>query len=670
MMGRHRGGGNDGGTGEGGWLPAGYPDQADGDQRGVADALTDPYQATRTSPGQGAQAGPPWHEPDPSWHQPGQPWPGAGEQWDEPGEPWDTGGQSWDTQGQPWHPGPGPADLGPGHPSGPLPPVRPSAEHWPEPPAPGYPGPGDPDGGYGGYPADDGGGYPGDGGYGGYPEPGYRDQPYAHPDYQDPRFTGGGAGYADHGGYPDQGTGEYAGHGGYPDQGTGEYAGHDGYQDQGAGGYAGHDGYGDGDGYAEPMAGRHGGHDYRDRGGWYGDVDEDQEWADEDGDAGFLPGLTGGTGGPDGPLDDRRPAPASGRSGPRPPGKRKSRMRRIAQWLALSVVVLLLLGAGAAYYYVDHYYLHPPDYSGSGTGWVTVRIYPGDSAATVGQRLQQTGVVESARAFQNAAKASGQGSSLEPGYYRVHQHMAAALAFAMLLKPSSRVQTKITIPEGLRLSQIITVLGTATGNPSGYQQAIKNIPALGLPSYAKGNPEGYLFPATYDIQPNTPPAKVLKGMVARFGVEAASVNLPAAAAHAQLTEGQVIVVASLIQAEGRNTADFPKIAEVIYNRLNSGIKLQLDSTVMYALHRYGIRATSTQIQVRSPYNTYLHTGLPPGPIDSPGDIAIRAALHPAHGNLMYFVTVNPKTGLTKFTSSYAVAQQYEAELSANLAKGR
>jgi peptidoglycan lytic transglycosylase G len=623
MMGRHRGGGNDEGYGEGVWLPGGYAGEADNGQRGTADGFTDPYQATRTSPGQDAHTGPPWDQPDPPWDEAPGPWD------QQPREPWDTGGQPWDTGCQPWDTGgPGPADLGPGHPSGPLPPVRPLAPQWPEPPAPGYAGPDDPGVGYH---DDESAGYPdGNGdGYTGYPEPGYHDQPYPHLAYQDARFTGRDAGYADDGGYPD----------------------------------------GDGDEYAGSMAGRHSDRDYRDRGDWYGDVDDDQDWADEDGDAGFVPGLTGGTGRADGRLDDHRPL-RGGRSGPRPGGTRKSRMRRIAQWLALSVVVVLLLGAGAAYYYVDHNYLHPPDYTGPGTGWVTVRIYPGDSAATVGQRLQQAGVVETARAFQNAAKASGQGSSLEPGYYRVHRHMAAALAFALLLKPSSREQTRITIPEGLRLSQIITELGRATGNPAGYQQAIKDVPALGLPSYAKGSPEGYLFPATYDVQPNTPPARVLKTMVARFGVEAASVSLPTAAAHAQLTEGQVIVVASLIQAEGRNPADFPKIAEVIYNRLNSGIKLQLDSTVMYALHTYGIRATSTQARVRSPYNTYLHTGLPPGPIDSPGDVAIRAALHPAHGNLMYFVTVDPKTGLTKFTSSYAVAQQYEAELSANLAKGR
>jgi len=290
---------------------------------------------------------------------------------------------------------------------------------------------------------------------------------------------------------------------------------------------------------------------------------------------------------------------------------------------------------------------------------VVVRIFPGDTAAVVGQRLQQEGVVASARAFSNAAKVSGQGSALEPGYYRVHLHMNAALAFALLLKPSTRVQTKITIPEGWRLSQIIAALGQATGNPQGYQQAIKNVAALNLPSFARG-------------QPNTPPIKVLQGMVTRFGQEAASVSLPSAAAHAQLTEADVITVASLIQAEGRNPADFPKIARVIYNRLNANpqMPLQLDSTVMFALHRYGIIATAQQIKVKSLYNTYLHTGLPPGPIDSPGDAAIKAALHPAQGTWTYFVTVDPKTGLTKFTNSFTQFEQFRAQLEANLAKGK
>ena len=136
-----------------------------------------------------------------------------------------------------------------------------------------------------------------------------------------------------------------------------------------------------------------------------------------------------------------------------------------------------------------------------------------------------------------------------------------------------------------------------------------------------------------------------------------------------LTPAEAIIVASLVQAEGGRVADYPKIARVIYNRLDANMQLQLDSTVMYALHRYGILATNQQLQVNSPYNTYQHTGLPPGPIDSPGDAAIQAALHPAKGTWLYFVTVNPKTGVTEFTSSSTTFVQLRAELEKNLGQG-
>jgi UPF0755 protein len=217
----------------------------------------------------------------------------------------------------------------------------------------------------------------------------------------------------------------------------------------------------------------------------------------------------------------------------------------------------------------------------------------------------------------------------------------------------------------MRLSEIIAALGKDAGDLKGYQQAIKNVSALGLPSYAKGNPEGYLFPATYTVQPGTQPVQVLRAMVLRFNQEAASVNLPKVAKHDQISEGDAIIIASLIQAEGKRPQDLPKIARVIYNRLNLHMRLQVDATVLYARNSRAAVLTNTQIQdTKSPYNTYLHVGLPPGPIDSPGDAAIRAALHPAppSDNWLYYVTVNPKTGLTKFTNSFTVFQQYEQEL--------
>jgi UPF0755 protein len=340
-------------------------------------------------------------------------------------------------------------------------------------------------------------------------------------------------------------------------------------------------------------------------------------------------------------------------------------MRRAAPWIALAVLVVVLAAVGSGFFYVWRTYLHPPDYSGPGTGSVTVQIKTGESATQVGQQLLNLGVVASVRAFSNAAKASGHEDAVEPGFYRLHKHMAAALAFALLLKPSSRIQLSVVIPEGMRQSEIIATLGRATGDPKGYQQAIKDVSALGLPSYAHGDPEGYLFPATYTIQPGTPPVQVLRSMVLRFDQEASSVHLASIVARDHISEADAITVASLVQAEGKRRQDLPKIARVIYNRLNAHMKLQLDTTVLYARGSRAADVTVPQTQdTRSPYNTYLHAGLPPGPIDSPGDAAIRAALHPAPGNWLYFLTVNPKTGLTKFTNSYSVFQTYEAELNA------
>jgi UPF0755 protein len=232
------------------------------------------------------------------------------------------------------------------------------------------------------------------------------------------------------------------------------------------------------------------------------------------------------------------------------------------------------------------------------------------------------------------------------------------------------VQITVTIPEGWRLSQVVAWLGAKSGiASSAYDQVLKNPALLHLPAYARGNPEGYLFPATYEVVPHETALSVLTGMVQRFDQEAVALNLPAAARQVHLSEDQVIIMASLVQAEGGRLSDYPKIARVIYNRLAQQIPLQLDSTVLYGLNTYGIVASDQQLNSSSPYNTYKYKGLTPGPIDNPGAAAIEAVLHPASGNWLYFVTVNPKTGETLFTSSLAQFEQYRAELEHNLGQG-
>ena len=351
-------------------------------------------------------------------------------------------------------------------------------------------------------------------------------------------------------------------------------------------------------------------------------------------------------------------------------GPRRRRFRWLAPLAALLVIVIPVAVGG---YYAYSFYMskyHPADYSGDGTGSVVVQVTSGDTPTSLGPKLAKLGVVASARAFVLAAEHSSNPAGLLPGFYGMRRHMKASLAYAVLINPKNMVQVPVTIPEGWRLSQVLAWLGAKSGLPvSAYAKVLKHPASLGLPGYANGNPEGYLFPATYEVLPHETALGVLRGMVQRFGLEAATVNLPAAARQVHLTQGQVIIMASLVQAEGGRLSDYPKIARVIYNRLAQGIPLQLDSTVLYGLNTFGILATDRQLSSPSPYNTYRHKGLTPGPIDSPGNAAIQAVLHPAPGPWIYFVTVNPKTGETRFTSSQAQFEQFRQELQQHLGQG-
>ncbi|MEV7969168.1 endolytic transglycosylase MltG, partial [Sphaerisporangium sp. NPDC088356] len=142
-------------------------------------------------------------------------------------------------------------------------------------------------------------------------------------------------------------------------------------------------------------------------------------------------------------------------------------------------------------------------------------------------------------------------------------------------------------------------------------------------------------------------------MVARYKRAADDAALVAGARRVGRTPLEIMTIASIVQAESGNVRDMPKVARVIYNRLNRTpqMKLQMDSTVMYGLNKFGIAATHEEIKSTSPYNTYARLGLPPGPIGNPGDHAIEAALKPADGTWLFFVTTDPKRGITKFTDS-------------------
>ena len=341
-------------------------------------------------------------------------------------------------------------------------------------------------------------------------------------------------------------------------------------------------------------------------------------------------GGNGRDGGNPNDPDDRRPR-----------RRRRSPIRRLAPWIALLVIVVPLALIGWHIYGIWRAKTHPADYAGGGTApTVTVQVQSGETAGQARPTVYADGVVASTRAFVLAAENSSDPTGLEPGYFILNHHMQASLAWAALLNPKNRDQAVVTIPEGKRASQVIATLSQVTKLPlKDFQQVIDHPAQLGLPSYADGKVEGFLFPATYTIQPHETALQILQAMVARYNVEAQQINLSAAAHKAGLSERDVIIEASMAQAEGGSVSDYPKIERVILNRLAINMPLQFDSVLLYGLNKYAINVTDAQIATPGPYNDFEHDGLPPGPIANPGNAAIQGVLHPVPGNWLYFLTV-------------------------------
>lgn len=288
------------------------------------------------------------------------------------------------------------------------------------------------------------------------------------------------------------------------------------------------------------------------------------------------------------------------------------------------------------------------DYPGPGTGSVTVEVKAGDTGAAIAETLASAGVVKSAQAYLQAASDNEAAAGIQPGYYIMKQQMRAEDAVNYLADPTNRHVTKVTIPEGRRVSEIFALLSKATGIPvADYQAAAKNPDALALPAAANGKLEGYLSPATYEFGPKDTAADQLREMIATMISTTATMGIDETKLH------RVLTIAGLVEAEAARDQDRPKVARVIENRLAQGMPLQLDSTVVYVAGRRGISTTPAERLVKSPYNTYYVKGLPAGPISAPGKASIQAALTPAPGPWLFFVTVNPQTGETLFTNTLA-----------------
>ncbi|MEU4179979.1 endolytic transglycosylase MltG [Streptomyces sp. NPDC026589] len=219
----------------------------------------------------------------------------------------------------------------------------------------------------------------------------------------------------------------------------------------------------------------------------------------------------------------------------------------------------------------------------------------------------------------------------------------------------ARPRGTLMIPEGRRASQVYEAVDQALGLKPGSTRKAATTVDLALPAQAEGNPEGYLFPATYPLDAATEPAGLLRYMADTARKHFGADHVTAGAQRNNVSVYDTITIASIVQAEADTASDMGKVARVVYNRLLKDMPLQMDSTINYALKRSTLDTTTADTQLDSPYNSYRTKGLPPTPIGNPGEEALRAAVSPTPGPWLYFVTVGP--GDTRFTDSYDEQQK-------------
>ena len=335
---------------------------------------------------------------------------------------------------------------------------------------------------------------------------------------------------------------------------------------------------------------------------------------------------------------------------------RVRRRRRIVAGVAGGVFVLVL--AFLVWYELESHALGPEGPQ------VVVTVHQGESTDSVIDALSRQGVIGSSLAFQISDVVHGTPTVL-PGSYALHKNLTfgqvrTALAAGPNIYP-------VDVRTGFTMSEVAAQVDSLPGHaPGGFAK----VAASGAVHSAFSPPgsndlEGMFGTGVYLILPGESDQTIVQDMVQRFDHDATAAGLSVAAAQALgLTPYQVLDAASVVEKEGYIPVNMPDVARVIYNRLAQDLPLQMDSTVLYAIGQDGGPVTAKDLQIQSPYNTYLNKGLPPTPICMPSQDALTAALHAPAGAWLYFVLVK-KNGVMAFSDTYA--QQLANE---QLAKSR
>ncbi|MDY0909767.1 endolytic transglycosylase MltG [Microbacterium sp. CFBP9034] len=354
--------------------------------------------------------------------------------------------------------------------------------------------------------------------------------------------------------------------------------------------------------------------------------------------------------------------------GSTPPPKNKRR-RRIGGWIALGVILAILGGiAGGAWYVWTTYeeqirevmgWEEPQDYEeGMANGEAYVTVASGDTGSPISQSLYDAGVTKTPDAFYDYLIESGQNPPFVPGVFKLQKQMTSEAALAALLEPANKMENTAQLREGLTVEQSLPLLAEGTGIPlEEFEAAVADPSAYDV---SADSLEGWLFPATYTFDPDVTAEGIIQTLVDRTVKSLDTAGVPVD------QRQEILTIASIIQREARYEADMQKVSRVIQNRLDPSNqetfgKLQMDSTAQFGfgeLHDGSASSSEEALKDPNPWNTYVHPGLPVGPIANPGDVAIDAAMHPADGSYLYFVTVNMDTGETVFTDTYSEHLRY------------
>jgi UPF0755 protein len=316
--------------------------------------------------------------------------------------------------------------------------------------------------------------------------------------------------------------------------------------------------------------------------------------------------------------------------------RRVRRKRRSKAWPAVLGVVLVLGILGVIYFI---YSAASGGEDGSKES-ARVQVVKGDTLSDVAAKLEKAGAIESAFVFELQARYEGYGTEIKTGRYTFQPGQDSGKILHKLTVGQAAPTITVTIPEGLTIEE---TAGTVAADSSVPAPAFEKAARRTDYGYAfLDNPsvkttEGYLFPAKYDFEKRVTARQIVDRLLEQYLLETQDLDFADAKERLDLTEHQVVTVASLIEKEAATPKERPLIASVIYNRMHEDMPLQIDATIQYALNKPKTNLSLTDLKVDSPYNTYKNKGLPPGPICSPGRESLQAALNPANTKYLYYV---------------------------------